>query len=380
MPLRPRRAAAAPPSHSEGLCAPPPDAPDPRPAAPAEQPPKQPRPQIETDRRLLLAHPFISDQPAAPADKKKNLSLCNTDSAPNTPFSYIPLLQQPRTRQKKHISLHRLSTLNILCFLDESFRLSDRHVLRLLPNIRPLLQAREDLFPALLAFLGTAARRNTLFYWAPGFSDNNLYSFLHSVSPDFAQHYHGYFIKSKITGVEAVECAEFLRESDRAMAERIDGLRRDWAVLGGEVVVSGGAAGRGSGEGAHEMHELAEMHEMHEICQYLITEEFWCAGAGRVSEKRAEVYRSLGVPVERGSENTGDIAGALAETVSWAEVEIGGRAGMARLDRLAQFLLGEIGEEGVFEGGSLGNAGISEKSEKSDKAELKVSGDADESQ
>ncbi|KAI4292805.1 hypothetical protein PAPHI01_2079 [Pancytospora philotis] len=147
--------------------------------------------QIEADRKLLMEE--------------------GADAAPDKK-SYIPELLADQPKLSTRLKIHNLSTVNILNYVDESFNLGDKYVLKRLDAIREELLGRRDLFEAALLFLKNSTVRSSLYYWIPGFKINNVFSFIKQLIPGFVEAYRAYYARSSIIGEAPLDCLQFIKE------------------------------------------------------------------------------------------------------------------------------------------------------------------------
>lgn len=145
--------------------------------------------------------------------------------------SYIPLLSSPPKKTKTHLKLHNLSTINILNYIDESFRLGDRYVLTRLEMMRHELLSRKDLFEAVLRFLQGAAVRSDLHYWLPGLSTDNIFSFTVQLVPNFVERYRSYFTRCTILGETPLNCLSFIQERFKDAHDRFRVIQEDLSLF-----------------------------------------------------------------------------------------------------------------------------------------------------
>lgn len=145
--------------------------------------------------------------------------------------SYIPLLSGSPKRTKKRLKLCRLSTLNILNHVDESFRIGDKHITGRLGMIRSELAGRGDLFDGVLRFLQGANVRNDLYYWLPGLSTDNVFSFTIQLIPDFISRYRSYFTRCIVIGETPLDCLHFIQERFKDAHERFKIILEDLSLF-----------------------------------------------------------------------------------------------------------------------------------------------------
>lgn len=128
-------------------------------------------------------------------------------------FSYVPYLLGTKQKQlKKSLKLHNLSTINILYYVEESFKLGDKYILNRLDVINEVLLQRSNLFDSVLLFLQNATVRNDLHYWIPGLTVDNVFSFITRLLPDFVSRYKEYYMCKAIVGEAFIDCFKFIKE------------------------------------------------------------------------------------------------------------------------------------------------------------------------
>ncbi|ELA41540.1 uncharacterized protein VICG_01404 [Vittaforma corneae ATCC 50505] len=126
-------------------------------------------------------------------------------------FSYIPLLQAQKTAKTK-VKLSKLSTLNILIYLEEGFQKSDKHMLSNIERIKREVSQRTDLFEAVLKYLENKKVRDDLFYWTPGYKISNIFCFIMDIIPNFIPLYKEYYIEKIVCKREFYDASNFVKE------------------------------------------------------------------------------------------------------------------------------------------------------------------------
>lgn len=126
-------------------------------------------------------------------------------------FSYIPLLQAQKTA-KTRVKLSKLSTLNILIYLEEGFQKNDKHMLNNIERIKKEMLQRSDLFEAVLEYLENKKVRDDLFYWTPGYRISNIFCFIVEIVPNFIQLYKEYYIEKIVCKREFYDASNFVKE------------------------------------------------------------------------------------------------------------------------------------------------------------------------
>ena len=145
----------------------------------------------------------------------------------NRAFSYIPLLTAKSSNQniltvnnstndlkdnKVPFKYEKLSTTNLLIFLEESFNNSVKSVLKKLDKIEKILLKRTDLFFSVLKYLENKQIRDDLFYWSPGYKVSNIFSFIVILIPNFPKIYKEYYVKNLICNRVFINVIHFLKE------------------------------------------------------------------------------------------------------------------------------------------------------------------------
>jgi len=152
----------------------------------------------------------------------------NTQNSPD--FSYIPLLQsKPSTRAR--VKLSKLSTLNILVYLEEGFQKSDKHMLNNIERIKREVARREDLFEAILNYLENKKVRDNLFYWTPGYKISNIFCFIVDLLPNFVGLYKEYYIERVVCRKKLCDASTFVKERFSADYEQFNLMSIDLSMF-----------------------------------------------------------------------------------------------------------------------------------------------------
>lgn len=150
-------------------------------------------------------------------------------SKPNgSQFSYIPYLVPKKEKKKRNaLRITALSTLNILCYVDESFRLSDKYVISRLPIIKEEILKRKELFSTAMQFISQHSVKSNLYYWNPGLQPDNIFKFITDLLPNFVILYKKYLIKSLVTKSSYYDCLPFIKEHFRPEYPQFEIIRLD---------------------------------------------------------------------------------------------------------------------------------------------------------
>lgn len=127
---------------------------------------------------------------------------------PGSSFTYIPLLT---SNAKTSLKLSKLSSLNILYYLEESFKRGDKFVLKHLDRITGELRCRSDIFQTVMVYLQNKAVRDDLFYWLPGHRVSNIFCFIAQVIPDFIEKYKKYYVEMVVSGRRYYDVLHFIK-------------------------------------------------------------------------------------------------------------------------------------------------------------------------
>lgn len=145
-------------------------------------------------------------------------------------LSYVPLLKSQRA-PKSRVKLSKLSTLNILVYLEEGFQKSDRHVLDNIEKIKKEVAERSDLFGAVLEYLENKRVRDDLFYWTPGYRISNIFCFIVDLVPNFAQLYKDYFVEMVVCRRQLCDALSFVKERFSADYEQFSLMNMDLTMF-----------------------------------------------------------------------------------------------------------------------------------------------------
>lgn len=127
---------------------------------------------------------------------------------PGSSFTYIPLLT---SNIKTSLKLSKLSSLNILYYLEESFKKGDKFVLKHLDRIAGELRSRDDIFSTVMMYLQNRAVKDDLFYWMPGHRISNIFCFITEIIPDFVERYKKYYVEMVVSGRRYYDVLHFIR-------------------------------------------------------------------------------------------------------------------------------------------------------------------------
>lgn len=127
---------------------------------------------------------------------------------PGSSLTYIPLL---RSKAKTSLKLSRLSSLNILYYLEESFKRGDKFVLRNLDRMAKELRGRSDIFQTAMMYLQDKTVKDDLFYWLPGHRVSNIFCFIAEIIPDFVERYKKYYVEMVVSRREYYDVLHFIR-------------------------------------------------------------------------------------------------------------------------------------------------------------------------
>lgn len=142
-------------------------------------------------------------------EKDRNSIRCNT-SLSSSEFSYLHLLLYKNPPLK--VKLSKLSTLNILIYLEEGFSKNDKFVHTHLSKIKKELINRNDLFDSILKYLHNKSVRDDLYYWTPGRNISNIFSFITEICPEFVEKYKKYYIECLVCHREFYNLLQFVKE------------------------------------------------------------------------------------------------------------------------------------------------------------------------
>lgn len=176
--------------------------------------------------------------------KNKSMSINNVVNIQNTLY-YNFLARNNKNKPKKSVQLHNLSTLNIIYYLEESFKLCDKFILGKLNIFEAELKKRIDLFDAILKFIVNSKVRSEPYYWIPGskmdsvYKSNsvnnirvdNIFSFISILMPDFVAKYKEYYILKTITGSEYLNCHDFIKQRYKNDYEQFKIMDKDLVIF-----------------------------------------------------------------------------------------------------------------------------------------------------
>lgn len=145
-------------------------------------------------------------------------------------FSYLPLLAS-KTNTTPRINLNKLSTINLLVFLEESFKNSDKTILKSLDKIKKEIIKRTDLFISTLKYLENKKIRDEMFYWAPGYSISNIFSFIVELIPDFVVQYREYYVKHVVCKTQHFNVIHFIKERFASDYEYFNLIDKDLMIF-----------------------------------------------------------------------------------------------------------------------------------------------------
>lgn len=147
-------------------------------------------------------------------------------------FSYLPYLA-PKKEKKKHkmVSISNLSTLNVICYVDESIKQADKYILSNIDVFKEELLNRKDLFHAAMKFITQNTIRNSLYYWNPGIHPDNIFEFIHGLIPDFVRQYKSYYIQALVTNTEHLDCLLFIKEYCGAEYHQFEIIKTDISLF-----------------------------------------------------------------------------------------------------------------------------------------------------
>lgn len=211
-------------------------------------------------------------------------------------FSYLPFLQSQKT-SKTTVKLSKLSTLNILVYLEEGFQRNDKHMLNNLERIKKEVLQRGDLFEAILQYLENKRVRDDLFYWTPGHKISNIFCFIVSVAPNFIQLYKDYYIEKIVCGRVFYDASNFIRERYSADYEQFKLMEMDLTLF-----------------------------------KKCISAQTWTGETTVLKPGQIEILEKLEIP--RFIDISSDIEASIVPLASFIDLEINGRKITVRLDRL----------------------------------------------
>ncbi|KAI5149862.1 hypothetical protein ENBRE01_1165 [Enteropsectra breve] len=143
-------------------------------------------------------------------------------------FSYLPyLLKKKKKEDTRRIKLHSMGTLNIIYYVEESFKLTDKYILKNLEKFKSELLTRSDLFVSIMSFVEREKVKDQLFYWLPGYKIDNVFSFLADVMPDFPSLYKNYLIHWRMNDEKLHDCFTFIKERYSQEYDSIRIIKRD---------------------------------------------------------------------------------------------------------------------------------------------------------
>lgn len=237
--------------------------------------------QIEQDRKILKG-------------KTKN----------NEGFSYIPLLTSKRV-VKNRVKLSRLSTLNILVYLEEGFQKSDKHMLNNMERIKKEILQRSDLFVAVLNYLENKKVRDNLFSWTPGYNISNIFCFIVDLMPNFVKLYKEYYIERVVCKKPLCDVSTFIKERFSVEYEQFNLMATDLLMFDSC------------------------------ISAHIWTDEQIC-----LSQKRLATLEKLGIVCYK--DISADIEAHIVLTTSFIDISLNNSDLTVRLDALVGLMVGDM--------------------------------------
>lgn len=141
-------------------------------------------------------------------------------------FSYLLFFASNKALTPR-LNLAKLSTINLLVFLEESFKTGDKYIMRNLDKIKRGMTERKDLFLSTLKYLENKKIRDEMFYWTPGYKISNIFSFIVELIPDFIVQYKEYYIKHVVCKKEYYNALHFIKERFSSEYENFKLIERD---------------------------------------------------------------------------------------------------------------------------------------------------------
>lgn len=158
---------------------------------------------------------------------RENIKKKKTEGQTDTSeFSYLPFFA-PNKALTPRLNLSKLSTINLLVFLEESFKNGDKYIMRNLDKIKTGIIEREDLFISTLKYLENKKIRDEMFYWTPGYKISNIFSFIVELIPNFVEQYKEYYIKQIVCKKVHLNALNFIKERYTTEYERFKIIEKD---------------------------------------------------------------------------------------------------------------------------------------------------------
>lgn len=171
-------------------------------------------------------------------DKERKYLINSDENNPRKNFYYDSL-----NPIKTTIKLSKMNTLNILYYLEESFKSNNKVVMENLKRIQVELKNRRDLFESALKFLQNQNVKDDLFYYIPGdkckfkqgkFYFNtvpNVFSVISQVIPDFILKYKQYFIESVVANKEFYDVFHFIQQRYLPEMKQFTLMKKDLSLF-----------------------------------------------------------------------------------------------------------------------------------------------------
>lgn len=211
-------------------------------------------------------------------------------------FSYIPFIKSQKTHEKS-VKLNKLSALNILVYLEESFQKSDKHILKKLESIKQELLGRTDLFLSVLKYLENKKVRDDVFYWTPGYKISNIFCFIVDLIPNFIHLYKEYCIEKIVCGKKFYDALNFIKERFPEEYEHFNLINMDLSMF-----------------------------------KHCISTTVWGFGDQYTDQRHLEVLKELKIPARLDFE--GDLEAYISTKASFAEIVVDGKEITVPLDAL----------------------------------------------